>query len=334
MGAGAQIIRRLGHEIQAASLDRLNTLFPRSSWHSWVRLVPQNEVTLGRKPMKPLRSRPIVRWVLGCRHAVLVLLLLAICPGIYAQTQSSQKPLSKDDVVKLLTGNVSSKRVGALARERGIDFQVTPETEKELSSAGADDALIAVLRELAPKPPILVVTTTPGDAQVFVDDELIARTSAEGRLKISSLTPGPHKLRVSLEGYRDHEEGVVLVVGGTLDLPVALEVVTHSSTLSAQATNGHTEASASAKVFRVVKAGGSGGHYGILRISDRVQYQSDDGKQDFEIGLNDIAETKKQFGPLIWTIRLTNGKTYTFKSTDARSREAALSAIRSAMVHN
>ena len=56
-----------------------------------------------------------------------------------AQTQPSPEPFTKDNVLKLLTGNVPVKRVEALARERGIDFQITPEAESELRQAGADD---------------------------------------------------------------------------------------------------------------------------------------------------------------------------------------------------
>ena len=91
-------------------------------------------------------------------------------------------------------------------RERGTDFQITPEAESELRKAGATDPLLAALRDLAPKPPTPMVTTTPGGAQVFVDGELIARTSAVGRLKIPNLTSGPHRLRVSSDRYLDYED--------------------------------------------------------------------------------------------------------------------------------
>jgi len=140
-----------------------------------------------------------------------------------AQTQPTPKPFTKDDVLKLLTGNVPVRRVQALALERGIDFQITPEAESELRKAGGTDPLLATLRDLAPKPPTLVVTTTPGGAQVFVDDELMARASIEGRLRISNLVAGPHTLRVSLDGYREYERTVELVVGKVLEVTATLE---------------------------------------------------------------------------------------------------------------
>ncbi len=155
--------------------------------------------------------------------ALFICLLCASTVLLSAQTQPAPKPFTKADVITLLAGNVSAKRVEGLARERGIDFQITPETESEFRKAGATDPLLATLRDLAPKPPTLVVTTNPGGAQVFVDDELIARTSAEGRLRISRLTAGSHKLRVSLDGYPDHEENLDLVAGETLAVSVHLE---------------------------------------------------------------------------------------------------------------
>jgi TPR repeat protein/serine/threonine protein kinase len=63
---------------------------------------------------------------------------------------ASPKPLSKDDIIRLLKGDVSPKRVEELIRERGINFQDTPEAEQDLRQAGADSALFAVVGEVAP----------------------------------------------------------------------------------------------------------------------------------------------------------------------------------------
>ena len=150
------------------------------------------------------------------RTSLSALLACLLCASVVlasAQTQPTPKPLSKDDVINLLKGDVPAKRVEALIREHGIDFQITPETESELRRAGANDRLLVTLRDLGPKPPTLIVTTKPGGAQVFVDDELIARTSAEGRLKISTLGAGRHKLRVSSDRYFDYEESIELADG-------------------------------------------------------------------------------------------------------------------------
>ncbi|GEM_PF-4169516 len=77
---------------------------------------------------------------------------LALILQLRAVAQVSPKPLSKDEIVRLLKGDVTPRRVAELARERSIDFQITMEIEKELRAAGADDALLSVLRGVAPKP--------------------------------------------------------------------------------------------------------------------------------------------------------------------------------------
>lgn len=123
------------------------------------------------------------------------------------------KPLTKADVIDLLKGQVPPQRVGELAQERGIDFQVTSEVEGELRRAGATDDLLATFRSLAPKPHGVQISVTPGDAEVYVDDERQGKTSPEGRLKITTLAPGQHRIRISLDGYRDYESTVEIKRG-------------------------------------------------------------------------------------------------------------------------
>ncbi len=72
----------------------------------------------------------------------------------FTRAQASPKPMSKEAIIKLLKGHVPPKRVETLARERGIDFPITSETETELRTVGATDSLLATLCELAPKPPL------------------------------------------------------------------------------------------------------------------------------------------------------------------------------------
>ena len=64
----------------------------------------------------------------------------------------AKKPLSEAELVDLLKNYVPPGRVAELAREKGIDFSLTPRLEQELRQAGADDALINSLRDLAPQP--------------------------------------------------------------------------------------------------------------------------------------------------------------------------------------
>src|ERR1019366_1914290 len=88
----------------------------------------------------------------------------------FSSAQSPTKPLSKDDVVELLRGSVSSRRVAEIARQRGIDFQLTAETERELREAKARDKWRFTLRELAPTP----AAQTATQPALAIADQLLA----------------------------------------------------------------------------------------------------------------------------------------------------------------
>src|ERR1017187_10512015 len=200
--------------------------------------------TLNQRPMLPRLGMAAVTCLL-CASMVL----------ISAQTQPSPKPFTKDEVVKLLTGSVPVTRVEALVRKRGIDFQITPETELDLRKAGATDPLLTALRDLAPKPATLVVTTTPGGARVHNDDEFLDTTSAQGRLKISTLAPGQHHVRVSLDGYWKFDDVVELPAGQNFELRADLKP--YGPPASSQPLSNPTEAEKSNSVerFRVLQRG-------------------------------------------------------------------------------
>lgn len=163
-----------------------------------------------------------------------------------------------DDVVQLLKGSVSAKRVAELAQNRGIDFQITPEVEGELREAGATDELLATLRRLAPKTATLVIESSPGGAHVYVDDEPVGTTSAEGRLKLTTLSPAQHRVRLSLDGYKDDSKDVALAAGAVLELKVTLEAKQAASAgvaaqaverTSSQDTSGSRQQDAQAVVY-------------------------------------------------------------------------------------
>lgn len=160
------------------------------------------------------------------------LMLLALAPS-FLPAQTSKKPLAKNDVIELLEGDVPAARVAEIAGGRGISFEMTAQTESDLRGAGADDALIQTLRKLAPRPaappsgpsaaPVLMIEATPGGAQVYVDDEPVGTTSSEGRLKLTRYAPGDHRVRLSLQGYRDYEQTVTLVGGQTASVGTVLQ---------------------------------------------------------------------------------------------------------------
>jgi hypothetical protein len=55
--------------------------------------------------------------------------------------------LTEDVVRELLKNNVPCERVAQLADQRGVSFDVTPEIERDLRQASANDALIEALRK-------------------------------------------------------------------------------------------------------------------------------------------------------------------------------------------
>lgn len=54
-------------------------------------------------------------------------------------------PLSASEIIELLRGGVSSKRVTRLVGERGVGFALNDQTEQQIQAAGGDDALLGAI---------------------------------------------------------------------------------------------------------------------------------------------------------------------------------------------
>jgi len=94
-----------------------------------------------------------MRWLKPTRIASLLILALVMAVTAWShpnEPQAEGKPLSKDGILALLKAHVAAKDVAQRARERGIDFQVTPGIQDELVRSGATDELLIALREIAP----------------------------------------------------------------------------------------------------------------------------------------------------------------------------------------
>ena len=70
--------------------------------------------------------------------------LMILGPRILAAQKG--KSLGEKEVLELLEGGVSSRRVSELVNDRGIDFDLTPEIEERVRSAGGGDDVIASLK--------------------------------------------------------------------------------------------------------------------------------------------------------------------------------------------
>ena len=154
--------------------------------------------------------------------AASILLVFPQIPAVAAQEVTHR--LTKDDVVKLLQGQVSPHRVGQRAREQGIDFQVTPQVDTELRRAGATDELIDTLLNLEAKTGQVAVHTAPG-AEVYLDDRFSGRIGDDGRLVIADAKPGDHSIRVTLTGKKDFNQTVTVTAGQESNVEAALQDV-------------------------------------------------------------------------------------------------------------
>jgi hypothetical protein len=90
-------------------------------------------------------------------------------PVIQALHDARPKPLSKEQVLQLVVGHVPSERAAMLVAQHGIDFVADDDYLETLRLAGADESVIAAVREASKAVTgELRVTTSPG-AQVFLD---------------------------------------------------------------------------------------------------------------------------------------------------------------------
>ena len=166
--------------------------------------------------------------------------VFAFAPS-FGTAQNAGRKLSVQDIVNLLTGDVPSDEVAKEARKAGISFQVTSAVVKQIKDAGGTDDLIQELRDLAPRgappptspptphpvpaasPPTLMVVSTPGQSQVYVDDEPVGSTSQQGRLRLTQLAAGQHSVRVSQSGYLESEQTVTLEPGRVTTVSATLQ---------------------------------------------------------------------------------------------------------------
>lgn len=80
---------------------------------------------------------------------ILLFLLVAAAGSLVAQAPPVV-PMTQKELVDLLKGKVAPERVAALLTERGVDFELTPDIEKKLRKAKADDQLIEAVRQEGP----------------------------------------------------------------------------------------------------------------------------------------------------------------------------------------
>lgn len=307
------------------------------------------------------------------RGVLLVLLAVIAFLPFLTHAQNTAKKLTKQDVIDLLTGDVPSDQVASEARKAGISFRVTAAVANEIKAAGGTDELISVLRSLAPHPAAtppsappsvapagsagLLIVSTPGLGEVYVDDEPMGTASSEGRLKLTRLAPGTHTVRIALGGYKDYERSVTIAGGGLTQITATLQPVETpviSAPVEAPSPQTGTVLQPSppapmnlpgntSAVFYVAHDHGQGGtNYcvGLLSIMNGViYYKANNGIHTFEIPLNSIKEVRKNnvylVGYRAFHIRTKKNSTFNFVALNQQGLpeppDAVLTAIDTAM---
>ncbi len=130
-------------------------------------------------------------------------------PVIQALRAAKPKPLTKEQVLQLVAGGVPSERAATLVKQHGIDFLADERYLATLRLAGADDTLIAAVREARAAATAQLVVETSPNAEVYLDGELQGRANAQGELTMIAKL-GAHALKVSLNGKKDFEQSVTL----------------------------------------------------------------------------------------------------------------------------
>ena len=134
------------------------------------------------------------------RIAAFSVIILALLTAMLASTSAAQKdkPANQEEIIELLQAHVASAHVGEIVDERGIDFNFTPAIERKVRNAGGGDDVVAALNRAsqryaesqAPRTGELVVKTTPGEAQVYLNDEPKGMTSPEGEIRLPDTSLG------------------------------------------------------------------------------------------------------------------------------------------------
>jgi hypothetical protein len=141
---------------------------------------------------------------------------------IQALRAARPKPLTKEQVLQLVAGGVPSERAATLVKQHGIDFLADERYLATLRLAGADDTLIAAVREASAAATGQLVVVTSPNAEVFLDGELQGRANAQGELAMKAKL-GTHALKVTLAGKKDFEQSIMLAGRQATQIEARLE---------------------------------------------------------------------------------------------------------------
>jgi hypothetical protein len=153
-------------------------------------------------------------------------LVAAKAPAAVIQALRAVKPqpLSRQKVLALVAGGVPSERATELVKQRGVSFHADEEYLKTLRLAGADEALVAAVREASAEAAAELVVVTSPNAGVYWDDQLEGHADAQGNLTVKSAL-GTHLLKVSMPGKKDFQQSISLAAKQGTRIEARLEDV-------------------------------------------------------------------------------------------------------------
>ncbi len=134
------------------------------------------------------------------------------------ETEEAQSPETSDRSraeVSTPTASSSSSASSSALPPPGDTSAAAPSGSKPPGAEGPGTKVVPS--------PALVVEGAPPGAQIFVDSQLTASTGSNGQAKISTLSPGQHHLRVTVNGYQDYEKSIALQAGQTSRVAAKLE---------------------------------------------------------------------------------------------------------------
>jgi len=111
-----------------------------------------------------------------------------------------------------------------------FEWQNARDWQEIVSAVREFDSVVARLRPPPPPAPVVEAPRTatlqlearPGGAEFYVDDEFRGSTSGEGRIKVSDLAPGEHRLRLSKKDYEEWNRTLTLEAGENRTIEVQL----------------------------------------------------------------------------------------------------------------
>jgi hypothetical protein len=131
------------------------------------------------------------------------------------------QPLTREQVLQLVAGGVPSQRAADLVKQRGVDFLADDQYLETLRVAGANETLLAAVREGSAASLGELVVATSANAEVYLDGHPQGRAGAQGELAVK-VKPGAHALKVSLAGKKDFEQSVTLAARQTTRIEAVL----------------------------------------------------------------------------------------------------------------